>query len=318
MKIVVLDGYTLNPGDLSWERLEMLGDLSVYDRTMPGQIMERIAGSEIVLTNKSIITADHMKSNPSIKMIGVLATGYNVLDLDYATKAGIKVTNVPAYSTKSVAQLVFAMIMTFCHRIEMHDNSVKMGEWVASKDFSYWKSPLHELSGKTMGIIGYGNIGKKVAEIALAFDMNVLIYSRHPKRELETEQLKFADLEDLYRKSDFLSLHIPLNDETKLIINRDNLAKMKANVFLVNTGRGGLIDEKALAEALNSGIIAGAGVDVVSIEPMTEDNPLLKAKNIFITPHIAWATLEARTRLMNCAIDNVEAFILGQPQNVIN
>lgn len=318
MKIVVLDGYTLNPGDLSWDGLSQIGELIVYDRTPAEKIIERIGDAQIVLTNKVLLTREILMQTPSVKYIGVIATGYNVVDITAAKELGMIVTNVPAYSTASVAQLVFALILELCHHVGEHNKVIHSGAWTNSIDFSFWNYPLIELSGKTLGIIGFGAIGQAVADIAVTFGMNVLFYNRSKNPELETDKVKCAQLEEVLSKSDFISLHCPLTEETKALINKNTISKMKDGAFLINTSRGGVLVEQDVAEALNTGKLAGAGVDVVSVEPIKEDNPLLKAKNCIITPHFAWATKEARIRLMDTLIKNIKAFIDNKPINVVN
>lgn len=318
MKIVVLDGYTLNPGDLSWDGIEQLGKLVVYDRTPADKTIERIGDAEIILTNKVLLSKEILMQTPSVKYIGVIATGYNVVDTTAAKELGIIVTNVPAYSTASVAQLVFAFILELCHHVGEHTREVHSGTWTNSIDFSFWNYPLLELSGKTLGIIGFGAIGQATANIAIAFGMKVLFFSRTKKTELETDMIKSTELEEVLSKSDFISLHCPLTEETKELINKNTIAKMKDGAFIINTSRGSVLDEQDVAEALNSGKLAGVCVDVVSIEPIREDNPLLKAKNCIITPHFAWAAKEARIRLMDTLIANIKAFIDNSPINVVN
>lgn len=317
MNIVVLDGYGLNPGDLSWERLNKIGNTKIYDRTAKEEIIDRIGDAEIVLTNKTPISSEIMDKT-GIKYIGVLATGYNVVDVEAAKERGIIVTNVPAYSTASVAQLVFAHILEICHYVAQHDRSVKEGKWENCPDFCYWEKPLIELDGKVMGIIGYGRIGQAVAKLAQAFGMKVLAYSPRRRKELENENMRYVELEELFAQSDIISLHAPLFESTRNIINKESISKMKNSAIIINTSRGPLVNEQDLADALNSGRIYAAGVDVVSEEPIKSNNPLLKAKNIFITPHIAWAPKEARVRLMNIAMENIEAFIEGKPINVVS
>ncbi len=318
MKITVLDGYAMNPGDLSWDEINKLGELTVYDRTPKELVIERIGDSEIILTNKVILTREVLEKCPSIKYIGVMATGYNVVDTIAAKELGITVSNVPAYSTDSVAQLVFAFILEFCHHVGEHNRSVQEGEWVRSKDFAYWKYPLIELSGKTLGLIGFGAIGQAVARLAAAFGMKVLVYSRTVRKDFETEKLRFGTLSKVLSEADFISLHCPLTEETRELINKEIIALMKPGAFLINTSRGPVISEKDVADALNNGGLSGAAVDVVAIEPILEDNPLLKAKNCIITSHIGWAPFEARTRLMNTLAKNIEAFIEGKSMNVVN
>ncbi|WP_459202494.1 D-2-hydroxyacid dehydrogenase [Methanococcus sp. CF] len=316
MKIVVLDGYTMNSGDLSWEDLKKLGELTIYDRTPESEVIERISDSEIVITNKVIIGKEVFEKCKNIKYVGVTATGYNVVDTNLAQELGVIVTNVPAYSTDSVAQLVFSFILEHCQNVSKYSDSVKSGTWVNSKDFSYRKFPLIELADKTLGIIGFGAIGKKVAEIGNAFGMNVLVNTRTVSNT--PLNVKFVSKEEIFKNSDFLTLHCPLNEETTEIINEKTLNLMKKSVFLINTGRGGLVNEKALSNALNVGKIAGAGLDVLSTEPPKEDNPLINAKNTIITPHVAWASIGARERLMNVTVNNVKSFIEGNPINVVN
>ncbi len=316
MKIVILDGYTLNPGDLSWKEIQTLGKCEIYDRTSPEKTIERASGAQAVFTNKVILNSDTLKQLPELRFIGVLATGFNVVDTEAARKQGVVVCNIPAYSTASVAQMVFSHILHFVQNISVHAQSVSAGEWSSSIDFSYWKTPQTELAGKTLGIIGFGNIGQAVARIALAFGMNVIFNNR--SRKECPEGVKQVELETVLRESDFISINCPLTDENTGFINKTTIDKMKPTAFLINTGRGPLINEQDLANALNSGRIAGAGLDVLSVEPAEESNPLPNAKNCFITPHIAWATFEARTRLMNIAAGNLKAFMAGKPVNVVN
>lgn len=318
MKIVILDGYTLNPGDMSWDEMGKLGELVVYDRTPADKAIERIDDAEVILTNKVVLTKEILQKTPSVKYIGVTATGYNVVDTMAAKELGIIVTNVPAYSTSSVAQLVIGFILELCHHIGEHNRAVQNGDWENSKDFTFWNYPLIELAGKTLGLIGFGAIGQATANIAAAFGMNVIVYSRTKKPELETNKIKFTGLEEVLSQADFISLHCPLTDETKGLINKETIAKMKDGAFLINTSRGPVLVEQDVADALNSGKLAGAGVDVVSVEPIKKDNPLLKAKNCIITPHFAWAPLEARKRLMDTLVKNIEAFMNNSPVNVVN
>lgn len=318
MKIVVLDGYALNPGDISWEKLNSFGSLTVYDRTPVDKISQRLKDAEIVYTNKTPLTKETLEKAPQIKFIGVLATGYNVVDVASAKDLGIVVTNVPTYGTNSVAQMVFAHILEICHHVGAHDKAVKDGEWTKNADFCFWKYPLMELADKKMGIIGYGRIGQTVGKIAQSFGMKVLAFSRYQNKELENEMMKYVELDELLANADVISLHCPLFESTKGIINKKTIEKMKQGVIIINTSRGPLIVEEDLAEALNSGKVYAAGVDVVSKEPIAESNPLLKAKNIFITPHIAWAPKESRERLMNVAVDNLIQFMKGSPINVVN
>lgn len=315
MKIVVLDGYTLNPGDLSWEGIEKLGDCTIYDRTSPELTIQRAKDAEAIFTNKVILNSELIHQLPKLKFIGVLATGYNVVDIEAAKEVGITVTNIPAYSTTSVAQMVFSHILHFVQNVSVHATSVSAGDWAKSIDFTYRKSPQIELAGKTLGIIGFGQIGQAVAKIGLAFGMKI-IYNNRSTKKVDFEATPM-DLDSLLAGSDFISINCPQTIENKGFINKTALEKMKPTAFLVNTGRGPLINEQDLADALNNGKIAGAGLDVLSAEPASPDNPLPKAKNCFITPHIAWATIEARTRLMNIATDNLKAFTQGNPINVV-
>ncbi|PWG06270.1 D-2-hydroxyacid dehydrogenase [Polaribacter aquimarinus] len=320
MKIVVLDGYTLNPGDISWTALEELGDVTIYDRTAydSNSIIENIADATIVFTNKTPLNEEVLAQVPSVEYIGVLATGFNVVAIEAAKRHNIIVTNIPDYSSGAVAQFTMALLLELCHHIGAHHISVKNGDWVSSKDFSYWNSPLIELSGKTIGLIGFGKIGQATAKLAIAFGLKVLVYSRTIYKDFENENLQFVALDDLLLQSDFVSLHCPLNKETEGIINAENISKMKKTAILINTSRGPLVDEKDLANALNTNNLMAAAVDVISEEPMKKDNPLRNAKNCIITPHIAWASKEARLRLMNTAIGNLEAFIENNPINVVS
>jgi len=317
MKIVVLDGYTLTPGDLTWEGLAALGDLTIYDRTPEDKVVERIGDAEIIFINKIKITKEILEKT-KVKYIGVLATGYNVVDIDAARDLGVLVSNIPTYGTASVAQMVFALLLEICHHVGAHDAAVKNGEWQTKTDFCFWNYPLIELAGKSMGIIGYGRIGQATGQLAQAFGMKILAYNRNPDPSLENDHLRFVELDELYAKSDVISLHCPLSDSTKGIINKNSIGKMKDGVILINTSRGPLIVEEDLAEALNNGKVYAAGVDVVSVEPIKADNPLLNAKNIFITPHIAWAPIESRERLMSIAVENLTSFLRGNPQNIVN
>ncbi|GLI58024.1 glycerate dehydrogenase [Propionigenium maris DSM 9537] len=311
-KIVVLDGYTLNPGDLSWERLKELGSVEIYDRTQEDQIEERVGDCEIVITNKTPITRELLERKPGIKYVGVLATGYNVVDIEAARDNGVVVTNIPTYGTEAVAQYVFALLLELCHRVAHHDRRVKEGAWSSAKDFCFWDYPLMELAGKTMGLIGYGRIGQATARIAKAFGMEVLVYDL---KKTEGEGVEFVDIETLYKRSDVVSLHCPLTEDNLWMINSESMGKMKRGVLLINTSRGPLIDEGDLAEALNRRAVGGAALDVLAEEPAREDNPLLKAHNCIITPHIAWAPKEARERLLNIAVDNLEGYLKGSIEN---
>lgn len=322
MKIVVLDGYILNPGDLTWEALEALGDTRVYDRTSynPNDIdliIERSKDADAILINKTPITREVLDNLPNLKYIGVLATGYNVVDIEAAKERGIVVTNIPTYGTDAVAQMVFALLFELTNHVSEHNKSVKEGQWSTIPDWCFWNKPLMELSGKTIGIIGYGRIGQKVGQIAQAFGMKVLANANNPRKELENENMKYTDLDQLYKQSDVISLHCPLTDDTKNMINKDSISKMKDGVIIINTSRGPLIVEEDLAGALELGKVKGAGLDVVNKEPIELDNPLLKLDNCIITPHIAWAPIEARSRLMDIAVDNLRAFIANNPINNI-
>lgn len=318
MKIVVLDGYTENPGDLSWDGLRKLGDLTVYDRTPADKIVERIGDAEAVYTNKTPVSANTIKQCPHMKFIGMLATGYNVVDTAAAKAAGVVVSNIPTYGTDAVAQYAIALLLELCHHIGEHDHCVKAGEWAGNADWCFWKYPLVELAGKTFGVIGFGRIGRRTAQIAEALGMKILAYDEYPNKALETENCKFAALDELLAQADVISLHCPLFPSTEGIINKNTIAKMKDGVKILNTSRGPLIVEQDLREALDSGKVSGAAVDVLSVEPVREDNPLLQARNMIITPHIAWAPKESRQRLMDVAVDNLKHFAEGAPQNVVN
>ena len=317
MKIVVLDGYSANPGDLQWDALQEYGELTVYDRTSPSQLIERAGYADCILTNKVAIKKEQIDALPKLKYIGVLATGYNIIDITYARERGIIVTNIPAYSTDSVAQLVFAHILTVASHVEHYAGETRNGKWSACKDFCYWDTPLIELAGKTIGIVGLGNIGMKVAQLARAFGMDVYAYTSKNSSDLPHDIHK-TTLDGLLSISDILSLHCPLNDSTREMINATTLAKMKHGAILINTGRGPLVNENDVAEALKSGQLGAYGTDVMCQEPPSADNPLFSAPNFYSTPHIAWATFEARQRLMKTVVDNVKAFIEGKPVNVVN
>jgi len=317
MQIVVLDGYTLNPGDLSWEGFEELGDLIVYDRTPNEKVIERAENAEIVITNKTVLDRDTILKLSRLKYIGLLATGYNVVDIEAAHERGIPVTNVPTYGTKSVAQMVFAHLLELTLNVGHHSETVKEGKWSSSPDFCYWDKPLIELEGLTMGIIGFGKIGRATGELAHAFGMNVIAYDKFPTKS-PPEWVKLVDLETVFRESDVISLHVPLTDDNHHFVNKEKINLMKPSAFIINTSRGPLINEADLADALNSGRIAGAGLDVLSTEPPPNNNPLLNAANCLITPHIAWATKSVRRRLMNCAVENLKSFLEGNPQNIVN
>ena len=320
MKIVVLDGYTENPGDLSWEELGKLGELTVYDRTSltdEAEAIARIGDAEIVFTNKTPITRKVLDACPGIRFISLLATGYNCVDYAYAREKGIPVTNVPTYGTASVGQFAIALLLEICHHIGHHDASVHAGNWERCADWCYWDYPLIELAGKTMGIIGFGRIGQTTGRIARAIGMEVLAYDSHPS-DAGRAIAEYVDLDALLARSDVVALHCPLFPETEGIINRETIAKMKDGAILLNNSRGPLVVEQDLADALNAGKLAAAGLDVVSTEPIRGDNPLLKAKNCIITPHISWAPKESRQRIMDCAVSNVKAFLAGSPVNVVN
>ncbi len=318
MKLVILDGYTENPGDLSWDWLEdFVDDYKIYDITPPELIVERSLEADILVTNKTVLTAEIIASLPKLKFISTLSTGYNTIDLQETAKRGITVSNIPAYSTNGVAQLVFALLLEITNQVGVHNESVKKGEWCESEHFCYWKTPLSELAGKTMGIVGFGKIGSAVANIANAFGMKVIAFSPNTKTYDGFGSTEFLTLEQVARESDILSLHCPLTADTENLVNMEFLKKMKSNAIIINTSRGPVINEKDLREALDKGIIAAAGMDVLSTEPPKKDNPLLSCDKCFITPHIAWASLEARTRLMNIFKDNVEGFVKGKPVNVV-
>ena len=320
MKIVVLDGYTENPGDLSWEELGKLGELTVYDRTSltdEAEAIARIGDAEIVFTNKTPITRKVLDARPGIRFISLLATGYNCVDYAYAREKGIPVANVPTYGTASVGQFAIALLLEICHHIGHHDASVHAGNWERCADWCYWDYPLIELDGKTMGIIGFGRIGQTTGRIARAMGMEVLAYDSHPS-DAGRAIAEYVDLDALLSRSDVVALHCPLFPETEGIINRETIAKMKDGAILLNNSRGPLVVEQDLADALNAGKLAAAGLDVVSTEPIRGDNPLLKAKNCIITPHISWAPKESRQRIMDCAVSNVKAFLAGSPVNVVN
>ncbi|MDG1805337.1 D-2-hydroxyacid dehydrogenase [Flavicella sp.] len=320
MKIVVLDGYTLNPGDLSWDALKELGEVVVYDRleNKTDAIVEVISEATIVFTNKTVLSKEVLEKATTIKYIGVLATGFNVVDIETATSKNIVVTNIPAYGTKAVAQFVMGLLLEMCHHIGDHNTSVQNKAWVKSADFCYWNTPLIELEGKTMGLIGFGKIGQATAQLAQAFGMKVLVYNRTIKKEFESDSLAFVSLEELVATSDVISLHCALTDSNQGLINKSLIEQMKREVMLINTSRGGLVNENDLAEALNNDRIYAAAVDVVSTEPMKANNPLLGAKNCIITPHIAWATKAARQRLMHTAVGNLKAYLSGEVINKVN
>ena len=320
MQIVILDGYTENPGDLSWAGLEALGELTVYDRTPkddPEEIIRRIGGAEIVFTNKTPLTAQIFARCPQIRYVGLLSTGYNIADIDAARRRGIPVTNIPSYGTDAVAQAAMALLLEITNQVGHHAAAVRQGRWSACEDFCFWDTPLMELSGKTMGVIGFGRIGQAMGRIARAFGMEVLAAGSRPTEQGQAIA-RYVSLDELYARADVISLHCPLFPQTERMINESSIAKMKDGVILLNTGRGQLICEDALAAALRSGKVRAAGLDVLSQEPPDADNPLLTAPNCFITPHIAWAARESRQRLMDTAVDNLRQFLNGTPVHVVN
>lgn len=317
MKIVDLDGYAANPGDLSWDEIEALGELSVYDRTAPEEVIRRAEGAEILLTNKVVLGESEMSQLPSLKYIGVLATGYNVVDVEAAHRRGIVVTNIPAYSTMSVAQLVFAHLLNITHHVSLHAQSVSDGQWERAQDFCYWLTPLTELDGLVMGIVGLGNTGMAVARIAQSFGMQVLAYTSKDQSVLPAGIRKANSLEELFRTSDVISLHCPLTPQTQHIINSESLSLMKSSAIVINTGRGPLVDDQALADALRNQQITAAGIDVLTQEPPRNGNPLIGVPNCYITPHIAWASQAARRRLLHIAAQNIKAFLEGNPINCV-
>jgi len=319
MKIVILDAFTSNPGDLSWDTIEEMGELTVYERTTPEEVLERCNGSEIIFTNKVILNSETIEQLPELKYIGVLATGTNVVDLHFAKKKGICVTNIPGYSTDSVVQHILALMLHFSSKVSVHNDAVQQGDWVNSIDFSFTLGTLNELSGKTLGIIGLGTIGRKLARVADAMGMKIVAAKQSSMDRLELPyEVEWLPVDEVFTRADFLSLNCPLTPETEKVVNAEHLKKMKSSAIVINTGRGSLVDEQALADALNNGMIAGAGLDVLSTEPPAGDNPLLSAKNCVITPHIAWASREARARLIAIAADNLSAYLSGNPKNFVN
>jgi glycerate dehydrogenase len=318
MKTVILDGYTENPGDLSWSGFEDIGETVVYDRTDASETVARIGDADAVYTNKVKITEDVIAQCPNLKFIGVLATGYNVVDVQAARRRNIPVSNIPTYGTDAVGQFAIALLLEICHRIGHHDQAVREGRWTNNRDWCFWDYPLIELAHKTMGIIGYGRIGQATGRIAMALGMNLLVHDAMKNPALENGRCRYAELPELLSGADVISLHCPLTPETEGIINRRNIARMKDGVILLNNSRGPLIVEQDLADALNSGKVYAAGLDVVSTEPVLENNPLLKARNCIITPHISWAPRESRQRLMDVAVENLRAFVRGAPVNVVN
>lgn len=318
MKIVVLDGYAANPGDIGWEELHKLGDVTVYDRTPPELVASRIGSAQAVLMNKIIINDEIFNRCPNLKYIGIMATGYNIIDLQAANAHGVTVCNVPAYSTPSVVQHTFALLLELCARTGMHADGVAQGRWSRNPDFCYWEAPLVELSGKAMGLIGFGQIGKGVANAAVSFGMDVLACAAHPRASSGIEGVSFTDLGDIIERSDIISLHCPLTDENKGMICSDTIQKMKDGAIIINTARGALVNEADVADALRSGKLGGYAADVLTEEPPVSGSPLIGAPNSIITPHIAWAPLETRKRLISVAIENLSRYIQGDPQNVVN
>jgi glycerate dehydrogenase len=317
MRIVVLDGYCLNPGDLSWDALRAMGEVTVYDRTPDAQVVERTAGATIALTNKSPFSAATLAALPELKYIGVLATGYNIVDVAAAKERGVVVTNVPTYGTHSVGQMTMALLLELCHQVGRHSELVRAGEWSRNPDWSFWRSPQVELAGKQFGVIGFGRIGRQAAIAAAGLGMKIAAYDAKPGAPLEGVDFQWLGLDELIATSDVVSLHCPLFPDTKDLMNRERIAKMKKSAFLLNTSRGPLIVEQDLADALNAGVIAGAGIDVVPVEPPVNGSPLFSARNCIVTPHMAWATLEARGRLMDIAMNNIRAFLAGAPVNQV-
>ena len=317
MHIVILDGYAANPGDLSWEKMRQLGNCVIYDRTSPAEVLERSRGAEILLTNKTVLNADTINALPDLRYIGVLATGFNIVDTEAAKARGVIVTNIPAYSTDSVAQMVFAHLLNICQQVQHHSEEVRKGRWSNNPDFCFWDTPLIELRGKKMGIVGLGHTGSRTARIAIAFGMEVYAYTSKSSFQLPHE-IKKMELDELFSECDVISLHCPLTPDTREIVNASRLSLMKSTAILINTGRGPLVNEQDLADALNEGRIYAAGIDVLNQEPHHADNPLLTARNCYITPHIAWASTAARERLMQIAVENVKAYIEGKTMNVVN
>jgi glycerate dehydrogenase len=317
-RIVVLDGATLNPGDNPWTALERLGEVEVHLRTAPDEVVGRAAGAQVLVINKVRLSADTLRQLPSLRMVAVTATGYDCVDVQAARAQGIAVSNVPVYGTASVAQHIFALLLHIIHRIDLHDAAIRSGEWSQRGDFSFWKSGLTELAGKTLGVVGFGRIGRQVADVAHAFGMLVLAHTRTPKNRPSFESFAWSSLDALVERADVVSLNCPLTDDTRGMVNAELLARFKPTAILINASRGPLIVEADLAAALNAGQIAAAALDVVSVEPIQPDNPLLAARNCFLTPHLAWATLEARQRLMQITVDNVAGFLRAEPLNVVN
>lgn len=317
MNIVILDGVTANPGDLSWDFLNKYGEVTVYDRSPEDVIVERAKDADIVIINKTVMRRKTVERLPKLKLIALLATGYNVVDTDACDDCGIAVANIPSYSVSAVAQQTFAFILEFANRIGIHSDSVLSGKWASYPDFCYQLAPTRELLNKTIGIVGYGRIGRRVAEIAKAFEMNVLVHTAHPEKYPDAD-VRFLPLDEMLPQCDYVTIHCPMTPETDKMVNADFISKMKDGAFLVNTSRGGELDEDAVAAALENGKLAGAGVDVLAVEPPKHDDPLLHAKNIYITPHIAWASFETRVRLMEILEENIASFIKGTPINIVN
>lgn len=318
MKIVVLDGYAANPGDLCWDELKTLGECDIYDRTAPKEVLARAKDAEVLLTNKTVLSREHIEALPALKYIGVLATGYNIVDVDAARQQGVVVTNIPAYSTDSVAQMVFAHLLNIAQQVQHHSEEVHRGRWVQSPDFCFWDTPLIELRDKKLGIVGLGHTGQQTARIALGFSMKVMAYTSKPATQLPAEILKADSLDQLFAECDIVSLHCPLNAGTQSLVDARRLSLMKPTAILINTARGPLVDEQALADALNEGRIYAAGLDVLSTEPPRADNPLLTARRCYITPHIAWASTAARERLMHIMLENLRAWMKGETINCVN
>ena len=317
MKIVILDGYAENPGDLSWEWMNEYGEYTLYEFSKPEQVVERAKGCDILITNKTVLGRDVLSQLDKLKFIALLSTGYNVVDIEYAKERGIPVSNIPSYSTNAVAQMTFALLLELCSKVGIHNNAVHSGEWSKCRDFCFWLEPLTELAGKTFGIIGYGKIGKAVLNIARAFGMKLAAYTPHPPLNDESD-IEFMSLSELLESSDVISLHCPLTPKTEKMANYDLFKKMKKTAYFINTSRGAAVDEDALRKALDKGEIAGAGIDVLCVEPPKSDNPLLGCKKCVITPHIAWAAFETRERLMGICKENIASFLCGKPQNVVN
>ncbi len=318
LKIVILDAFALNPGDLSWDWLKNLGECDIYDRTPADQILERCKGADIVITNKTPLTKETLSKLSNLKYIALESTGYNVVDCEYAKSMGVPVSNIPSYSTNAVAQLTFSLILEITNAVGIHSESVRNGDWANCPDFCYWKTPLTELCGKTLGIVGFGQIGQAVADIAEAFKMNIVAVSGHETDQSHRKNFSWVNMDTLAKTSDIISFHCPLTEKTTGLVNEEFISKCKDGAIIINTSRGPVVDDQALADALNSGKLRGAGLDVLTVEPPKADNPLLSAKNCFITPHIAWAGSETRERLMSILEENVKAYLNGNPQNVVN